>query len=291
MITGKMAAMMLRRATWSTPLWVCSLVGHVVPAAFVTTLRPGDNALGRDVNEEQRLVRCLRCNGWALTANPTGELALTEVLPDPGDLPKPKRGKALDEQVVTRLIAIERGLHVVFFIAIFVLLGVLQFGLPGVRVEAESLLAAAQDVVGGSRPGQSLLVKGLQEIGNLDTGRVLLLMLATGSYAALEGVEAVFLWRGKRWAEYLTVLATVALMPVTALSMIDKVTTFKMLALGLEILILAYLIIAKRLFGVRGGQKRLEVELANDVDWDEIYRTPPAAKVSSFDRRDERKQP
>jgi len=251
----------------------------------VTTLRPTDEALGRPAGDDDRLVRCLRCDGWILTRRPIGDEASSDVLPDPINLPKPKRGKALSEQVVTRVIAIERGLHVVFFLAVFVLLGVVQFGLPGLREEAQTLLVTAQGVVGESRPGQSLLVKGLQELGDLNNGRVLLLMLAAGSYALLEGVEALFLWRGKRWAEYLTVLATAVLLPITISALIDKVSTFKVLGLIVEIAILAYLVLGKRLFGVRGGQKRLDANLAADVDWEEIYRTPPVAGLQHIDRR------
>lgn len=280
-----MSVVKLGRSTWNTPTWVCSLVGHVVPAAFVTTLRPTDEALGRPAGDDDRLVRCLRCDGWILTRRPIGDEASSDVLPDPINLPKPKRGKALSEQVVTRVIAIERGLHVVFFLAVFVLLGVVQFGLPGLREEAQTLLVTAQGVVGESRPGQSLLVKGLQELGDLNNGRVLLLMLAAGSYALLEGVEALFLWRGKRWAEYLTVLATAVLLPITISALIDKVSTFKVLGLIVEIAILAYLVLGKRLFGVRGGQKRLDANLAADVDWEEIYRTPPVAGLQHIDRR------
>lgn len=249
------------------------------------TLRPTDDALGRPVGDGERLVRCLRCDGWLLTADPTGEAATSDVLPDPANLPKPKRGKALAEQVVTRVIALERGLHVVFFVAVFVLLGVVEFGLPGLRDEAQKLLLTTQNVVGESRPGQSLLVKGLQELGDLNNSRVLLLMLAMGSYAVLEGVEAFFLWRGKRWAEYLTVLATAVLLPITIVALIDKVSTFKVIGLVVEIAILAYLVFAKRLFGVRGGQKRLDADLAADVDWDEIYQTPPVASLDRIDRR------
>ncbi|NQU36452.1 MAG: DUF2127 domain-containing protein, partial [Actinobacteria bacterium] len=187
-----------------------------------------------------------------------------------------------------RVIAVERGLHVVFFAAIFILLGVVQFGLPGIREEAQTLLVAAQNVVGESRPGQSLLVKALQELGDLNNGRVVLLMLAAGGYALLEGVEAFFLWRGKRWAEYLTVLATAILLPITISALIDKVSVFKVLGLVVEIAILAYLVFAKRLFGARGGQKRLEADLAADVKWDEIYRTPPVAGPHRIDQRVQR---
>ena len=38
-------------------------------------------------------------------------------------------------------------------------------------------------------------------------------MSAVAVYAALEGIEAVGLWLGKRWAEYLTFIATIVFIP------------------------------------------------------------------------------
>ncbi len=282
---GKLTRVKFGRSTWSTPTWVCSLSGHVVPAAQVETLREIDSSLGRAVSDDKRLARCLRCDSWLLTAAPLSGTATSEVLPEPADLPKPKRGKALSEQVVTRVIAVERGFHVIFFAAIVILLAVVQFGLPGLREESQNLLLSAQGLVGESRPGQSLLVKALQELGDLDTGRVALLMLMFGSYAVLEAVEAIFLWRGRRWAEYLTVVAIVVLLPITILALMDNVSAFKLFALGFELAVLVYLVIAKRLFGVRGGQRQLEAALAADVNWEDIYRNPPVVGVDRIDRR------
>jgi uncharacterized membrane protein (DUF2068 family) len=198
---------------------------------------------------------------------------------DPSHLPEPSRGKALDERIVLRLIAIERGLHVVVFVLGALLLAVLEWGLPGVRDAARQLVDAWQGIVSQSRPGQSLLLEGLQEISILDSGRATLVITVLLAYAMLEGVEAFYLWRGRRWAEYLTVVATAALLPLAIGSLLNKVSFPRISGLILDLLILTYLVYVKRLFGVRGGYRKLEEINSADVDWPELHRTAPVRPV------------
>ena len=47
--------------------------------------------------------------------------------------------------------------------------------------------------------------------------------LVVTAYAVLEAVEMVGLWLTKRWAEYLTFIATVALIPLEVYEIVDKV--------------------------------------------------------------------
>ena len=252
--------------------------GHVTPAA--TVKRPRNTSLAQDAGNDSRLCRCLRCDAWIDYELPTADEATTTELPDPNDLPTPLRGQALDARVVIRAIAIERGLHVVFFLTLAVLIVVVEWGLPGLREGAEQMLEQWKSVVSDSRPGQSLLVEGLQELSDLDSARAALLLAATLAYAALEGTEAIFLWKGKRWAEYLTVVATAALLPLAIQALTEKVTVPRIAALTIDLAILAYLVWVKRLFGIRGGNARMEAELASDVDWDEIHAHAPTRPAS-----------
>lgn len=251
------------------------MTGHVAPAATVVDLRPQDSALGITLESGSRLCRCLRCDSWINVDPPAADRPSTQELPPADELPEPVRGGALHGIVVTRLIAIERALHVVGFLSVAVLLLVIQFGLPGVRDEAQLLLRNAGTFVDQTRPGHSLLLKGLEELSDMSLGHILPLLALVLAYALLEGVEAVFLWKGKRWAEYLTVVATVGLLPIEAAALVDKVTIPRILAMTANLLILFYLLLSKRLFGLRGGQKRLEAQWAAEVDWDQIRAVPP----------------
>ena len=75
------------------------------------------------------------------------------------------------------------------------------------------------------------------------------------AYAALEASEMVGLWYAKRWAEYLTFIATVLLVPFELYELSNGVSVFKVLTLVINLAIVVYLLLAKRLFGLRGGHK------------------------------------
>lgn len=65
--------------------------------------------------------------------------------------------------------------------------------------------------------------------------------LALG-YALLFGVEGVGLWRGRRWAEYLTTVATASLIPLELWALFDSPTLLRGLAVLVNAGILAWLI-------------------------------------------------
>jgi uncharacterized membrane protein (DUF2068 family) len=75
-------------------------------------------------------------------------------------------------------------------------------------------------------------------------------LLAIGAivYALLEGTEGIGLAMRRRWAEYLTVIATGILIPYEAYEVIHHLTLFKVGALLLNIAVVGYLAYRKRLF-------------------------------------------
>ena len=95
------------------------------------------------------------------------------------------------------------------------------------------------------------------------------------AYAVLEGAEAVGLWLMKRWAEYLTFIATTAFVPYEIYELAHKISWFKILALVVNIVIVVYLLFAKRLFGLRGGAAAEERERARDQGWSVLEETAP----------------
>jgi uncharacterized membrane protein (DUF2068 family) len=235
--------------------------GHVLPGADAQY--PG-RELQLPLDDHAQLARCLRCDSWVPTPVPLAQAPV-------GELPRPLRGKALDELVVIRAIALERGLHVLFFLGLTVLLLLLEIGLPTLQRDAQVILTALDQ----TRSGHQFLAKWLNDLVNLDGGHVWVLALISLGYAALEAVECVFLWRGKRWAEYLTVVATAAFLPLEIYEIIEKASAVKIGALLVNLAILAYLIWTKRLFGVRGGLAGLDRELAADVDWESLHTKAP----------------
>ena len=77
-----------------------------------------------------------------------------------------------------------------------------------------------------------------------------LTLLAFGAfaYALLEGTEGIGLAMRRRWAEYLTVIATGLLIPFEAYEVVHKVTLFRVGALLLNVAVVGYLAYRKRLF-------------------------------------------
>jgi uncharacterized membrane protein (DUF2068 family) len=77
---------------------------------------------------------------------------------------------------------------------------------------------------------------------------VTILGISAIAYAALEATEGVGLAMRRRWAEYLTVIATGILIPYEAYEVIHRVTLFKVGALLLNLAVVGYLAYRKRLF-------------------------------------------
>jgi uncharacterized membrane protein (DUF2068 family) len=91
-----------------------------------------------------------------------------------------------------------------------------------------------------------LLLRALVFVGGLN--HVTLIALSAIAYAALEATEGVGLALRRRWAEYLTVIATGILIPYEAFEVIRHPTLFKVGALALNLAVVGYLAYRKRLF-------------------------------------------
>jgi uncharacterized membrane protein (DUF2068 family) len=91
-----------------------------------------------------------------------------------------------------------------------------------------------------------LLFKALEWIGFFPHQALLAVGLV--GYALLEGTEGVGLAMRRRWAEYLTVVATGMLIPYEVYELVHHATLFKAGALLLNVAVVAYLAWKKRLF-------------------------------------------
>jgi Predicted membrane protein (DUF2127) len=77
-------------------------------------------------------------------------------------------------------------------------------------------------------------------------------------------VEGIGLWQGRRWGEYFAMVATSLGLPY---EIYDLVTKFGVTALVLFIINLAlvvYLVVTKRLFGLRGGKRAYDARLRSE---------------------------
>lgn len=89
----------------------------------------------------------------------------------------------------------------------------------------------------------------LEKLANLPHGTLIRLAVGAYGYAALELVEGIGLFKRRRWAEYLTLLATLIPIPFIEIPELHaKFTLVRLSALIINIAIVIYLIIARKLF-------------------------------------------
>jgi hypothetical protein len=144
------------------------------------------------------------------------------------------------------------------------------------------VLAALQGGVGGApvqTSGHVGILGALDKLFRYNSGHLHELGLALIAYAVLEGVEGVGLWRTRRWAEYLTFIATTLLLPLEIYELLERVTVLRILGFVLNVAVVVYLIWAKRLFGVRGGGAEDERERYRDMNWEALERATPPGTV------------
>jgi uncharacterized membrane protein (DUF2068 family) len=256
----------------------CGLGGHELVGTDAAELHPEDAIFAREDSVGTRWYRCLRCDSWLPLGKP--EHPTRQFPPEREKIELPLRGKRLRDKIVLRLIAIDRAFHLVVLAGLGVL--VLLFAADRATLR-QTFYKVVADLQGGVVSGQSHASHGLlHEIDNLFTtssshlhllGTVLLI------YGAVEGIEAVGLWYQRRWAEYLTFLVTASLLPLEVYEIVNRATAFKIIAFVINVAVVAYLLLAKRLFGLRGGAAADEALAERDQGWAALERTaPPAAR-------------
>jgi uncharacterized membrane protein (DUF2068 family) len=140
------------------------------------------------------------------------------------------------------------------------------------------VLTALQGGVAGGpvqTSGHVGILHELDKLFSLRSGTLHGVAFALIGYAVLEGVEAIGLWYTKRWAEYLTFLATTLLLPLEIYELIHKQSPLKIIGFVVNVAVVVYLLYAKRLFGLRGGGAADEELRARDMSWEAIERSTP----------------
>jgi uncharacterized membrane protein (DUF2068 family) len=239
-------------------------------------LRPDDALLAREL-PPIRWHRCLRCDSWV--ALPPPEDPGRPHPPNRDEIELPLRGKALRDKVVLRIIAVDRAFH--FIVLMLLGIGVTAFAgsESSLRDAYYKILTALQGGVAGGpvqTSGHVGILHELDKLFSLRSGTLREVGAALLAYGLLEGIEAVGLWYAKRWAEYLTFLATTILLPLEIYEIIHRQSALKIIGFIINLAVVIYLLFAKRLFGLRGGGKADEELRAEEMSWEAIERaTPP----------------
>lgn len=263
----------LFRPRFHWELLVCGLRGHELIGTDATRLRPEDQLYAFE-RDGLRWYRCVRCDSWLPLPPP--DRPKREAPPARDEIELPLRGKALRDKVVLRIIAIDRAIHFIVLAALAVAVALFASH----RLRLRHVFYRIVNAVQGSSAGPSHtihggLLHGLAYVVDLSSRTLYAVAAAATAYAILEGAEAVGLWYQRRWAEYLTFVATLVFLPYEIYELSKSVTVIKVGALAINLLIAAYLLFAKRLFGLRGGGAAEEQARAFDVGWAALERTAP----------------
>jgi uncharacterized membrane protein (DUF2068 family) len=215
------------------------------------------------------LLCCLRCGNWIQADG----VLVSELLGTPespvglADLPLPARGAHGRRFGLLRLLAVERAVR-----GSLMLLGaILIFHVASQR---GSILSEIERLLQAYRPlGQELgfqltgswVVTELEKYLGGNGNAFRLAGLGLLAYGIAQIIEAVGLWGGWRWAEYLATIATSLFIPLEVYELAHRPTALKATALAINVVVVIYLVYKGRLFGVRGGHGQFLAELRDST--------------------------
>jgi uncharacterized membrane protein (DUF2068 family) len=227
-------------------LVTCAFAGHV-------TYAPDEQGLADRLSGTTGLGevwRCLRC-GEFIMGEPHGRGRAE-------DAPMIMRGKALRQAFIIRALAVER-----FFRAVVIAVAAYAvWKFRGARGAIQATLDRDLPIfrAAGFKVDQMTIVHELEKALAAKPSTLALLTLMLAAYALVELVEGVGLWLLKRWGEYFAVVATSVFLPLEIYDLTRGVTMTRVVTFTINIAAVIYLVVSKRLFGVRGGRKAYDEE-------------------------------
>jgi uncharacterized membrane protein (DUF2068 family) len=254
-------------------LFTCAWSDHVLVGLDAAAITADDALVVRE-DAGARWYRCLRCDDWVRRSAPADPGR--ERVPSRDDIKLPLRGAALRDRYVLRLIAVDRAIHVIVLTGLAVALFTFAAHDQALHHDYQNIM---NDLAGGT-PGASQARGLLGYFGRAfkySPAHLRILGFVLLAFAALEASEMVGLWLNKRWAEYLTFIATTALVPFEVYELTNSISAFKIIALVINLAVVIYLLLAKRLFGLRGGHAAEHARREATGGWSAIERaTTPA---------------
>src|SRR3984885_1797136 len=250
----------------------CGLHGHELLGTDAAALRAEDACFPRD-SGGLRWYRCLRCDSWVALCPP--EHPRVPHPPSREQISLPLRGRPLRDRYVLRLIAVDRVIHFLVLSALAAAIFLFATNKAALNADFTKILNDLQGGLSGSVNSNHGIVHDLHNLFAISIANLYVAGTAVAAYSVLEGTEAVGLWLGRRWAEYLTFVAMVIFVPYEIYELTKSVTTLKILTLVINLAIVVYLLFSKRLFGLRGGGRAERAEYDTDVGWPAIERATP----------------
>jgi len=237
---------------WS--LLSCGRHGHVTFAPDEPELRERLSASTAGAQAWQ----CLRCGAYVPgPAGASGPADQAPVVP---------RGKEIRSKVILRVFAVERVIRALVFLLAAWTLWHYRHSQHSLEHAFDRELSSLHDVLGqfGYSISNSKLVGLLRHALTLSTHTLTLLAAGAVVYALIELVEAVGLWTARRWGEYFAMVATSLGLPLEIYDLTRKVTVTAIVLLIINLALVVYLAVTKRLFGIRGGKAAYDERLREE---------------------------
>jgi uncharacterized membrane protein (DUF2068 family) len=202
--------------------------------------------------------QCLRCGAY-VRGLPTlsGPAATAPMVP---------RGKEVRSRLILRLFAIERFLRAVVIGTAAVGLWQFRHSQTSIEQRFDRELPAVRGLFRqlGYNIDNSKLVGLLHHALTLSSKTLTLLAIGLALYAVIELVEGTGLWLARRWGEYFAMVATSLGLPLEIYDLTRKVTVLALVVLAVNLALVLYLVITKRLFGIRGGKEAYDARLRSE---------------------------
>ncbi|WP_432824953.1 DUF2127 domain-containing protein [Dactylosporangium sp. CA-092794] len=198
--------------------------------------------------------RCLRCGDFVIgEPNRTGPAQSAPIV---------LRGRALRDALILRLLSLERFIKGLLCLA--AAYGVFHFrthrdGVERAFNEDLPLLRPFMDKVGW-RFEDSAMIHTIRTVIEAESSTLLYVAAGLALYGTLQLIEGAGLWLLKRWGEYFAVVATSLGLPIEIYEITEKMTFTRVGALVINIVAVLYILLSKRLFGLRGGHAAYEAE-------------------------------
>ena len=122
-------------------------------------------------------------------------------------------------------------------ILVAVALGALKLLNPATAEHADRLASAF-----AWRFGPQAVFSVHHRLTDLASSQLTTVALVAFLYALLFAVEGVGLWSGKRWAEYLTIVATASLVPFEIYELLQRVSWPRIATLAINLIVVGYLV-------------------------------------------------
>jgi uncharacterized membrane protein (DUF2068 family) len=250
---------------WS--LLSCGRGGHV-------TYAPDEPALRGRLTAQTpsgEAWRCLRCGTFVIGPAAGGGPAVAA--------PRVRRGNEVRSAFILRIFAIERFLRALVIAAAAFGVWRLSYSHTSLEHEFDRALPDVRRLYLdlGFNFSQSKLVGLVNHALELNSRTLGYLAIGLAAYAIIEIVEGIGLWLQKRWGEYFAMVATSIFLPYEVYDLTVKITALRLLTFLINLALVVYLVVTRRLFGVRGGKKAYEARLREDSILDAAAQAAQAA--------------